>query len=1138
METRPKWHFRSTGSSLPCSILLIMILAVAVAGLAGCAGLISSNSPTGTQSPDPPALQIVTSSLPAGMVGNSYSATLSARGGAPPYAWSTANGALPAGLQLNASTGTISGTPTAVGNSSFMSQVKDAKSASASASLSLSISPAPTPTISGVAPNSGPTSGGTTVTISGTNFRAGAIVQFGSSAAAVQVVNTAQIRTVTPAEASGMVGVTVKNTDGQSITAPNAFNFLGPTLQIVTSSFPVGTVGGSYSATLSAAGGTPPYAWSIVSGALPAGLQLNTSTGTISGTPTTAGSSSFTSQVKDAAGASTTASFSLSISSAPAPTISGVSPNSGPTSGGTTVTISGNNFKAGAIVQFGGVNAGVQSVSATQIQAVTPAEASGTVNVNVQNTDGQKATATNAFTFSVPAGGTRPVTPTASSDPNAPKIFNASSSASPGDIISLQGVHFDPDAQVWLAGLTANSATQLTIVNRIDATWIAAKLPQSASGAMVLWISNSHGASKSVALNGAVPNHLDAMQIIPGGAFRILGRNLLMPGFTPNVTVDGSAATINAGASNENMLVVNAPGSLRSTSAAVIMIDNGNGTDPVQLDRTIAVVQGSGDPFGLGTGWGAGFVFSGRVIKVITGCNGSQDDSGNIQAAINSAASGGGVVQLPSGNCRLTRSLSMKSNVVLRGAGKDVTTIKYDADYPVFAQGCDLIGMEDLTFVNSGLAKQGPLWEQNTRSFVQRVKIDMGTSFQLFFTNNKNLVIAQTDFIQKGSINQQGPYVFMFTSGLIFSNNTTTSIDGSPSFQAVHDALFLGNRFTRDASHQNQTPVIVTHRFVMDFSYRISVIGNTFDVTNGPITNRTRNDGETLLTEGGGGNRTENLGSVSSATSNTVSDPNNTINMSPFGNGTPENLGIAIVDGAGAGQTREIVGYSNHTMQVDAPWEVIPDTTSHYATFVWGLEKSILKGNTLSDNPRGIWLYETAIREVDVLANTMTNDGGIYLRTFQSQTAKQFDPMFNVRIRNNKVTNSNGIWMSYLDVVFVNKDKTNFGISNIGIEIGNNVLTANSPNVTSLLEDYAGQEGFMNLMRIETSGGQLGSTPMILGTIFSGNQCSNCNAAFIIGTGAYGTVLINNRPLPSSPNFLLDWKTIAGLGGSIGTVIQ
>jgi RHS repeat-associated protein len=59
-------------------------------------------------------------------------------------------------------------------------------------------------------------------------------------------------------------------------------------LQIITAALNDGTVGQSYSAMLSATGGTQSYTWSVASGTLPAGLSLNASTGTISGTPTTA----------------------------------------------------------------------------------------------------------------------------------------------------------------------------------------------------------------------------------------------------------------------------------------------------------------------------------------------------------------------------------------------------------------------------------------------------------------------------------------------------------------------------------------------------------------------------------------------------------------------------------------------------------------------------------------------------------------------------------------------------------------------------------------------------------------------------------------------------------------------------------
>jgi hypothetical protein len=88
----------------------------------------------------------------------------------------------------------------------------------------------------------------------------------------------------------------------------------------------------------------------------------------------------------------------------PAPTVSSVSPNTGPTAGGTSVSITGANFLAGALVFFGGVPAsGVVVNSATQIQAVTPATTAGVVDVTVQNPDSQSANLVRGFTYTAPA---------------------------------------------------------------------------------------------------------------------------------------------------------------------------------------------------------------------------------------------------------------------------------------------------------------------------------------------------------------------------------------------------------------------------------------------------------------------------------------------------------------------------------------------------------------------------------------------------------------------------------------------------------------------------------------------------------------------------------------------------------------
>lgn len=81
---------------------------------------------------------------------------------------------------------------------------------------------------------------------------------------------------------------------------------------ITTSSLPAATVGVSYSATLTAIGGSPPYTWYVIEGALPTGLSLSSS-GSITGIPTTTGTFSFRIQATDPPGNSAVIDGGVSI---------------------------------------------------------------------------------------------------------------------------------------------------------------------------------------------------------------------------------------------------------------------------------------------------------------------------------------------------------------------------------------------------------------------------------------------------------------------------------------------------------------------------------------------------------------------------------------------------------------------------------------------------------------------------------------------------------------------------------------------------------------------------------------------------------------------------------------------------------
>jgi hypothetical protein len=271
-----------------------------------------------------PPISITTSTLPSAIATVSYSQQMQATGGAGSYTWSISAGKLPAGLTLASSTGTIGGTPTAGGTSTFIATVRDSEKPSQSHSAAMSLTVAPSPlTIStrtlAAEVNNQPyaqsllASGGTpgyTWNIASGSLPQGLVLNpstgliSGTPAGGQSATFTAQ--------------VSDKGNPAQTATASFIIAVPAPPITTSSSAFPSVIMGGSYSQTLSASGGTAPYTWSLTSGTLPSGISLSPS-GAITGAASVSGSSTFTATVSDSSSPVQYASISKTIVVTPTP---------------------------------------------------------------------------------------------------------------------------------------------------------------------------------------------------------------------------------------------------------------------------------------------------------------------------------------------------------------------------------------------------------------------------------------------------------------------------------------------------------------------------------------------------------------------------------------------------------------------------------------------------------------------------------------------------------------------------------------------------------------------------------------------------------------------------------------------------
>jgi hypothetical protein len=276
---------------------------------------------------------ILTTSLAPGAVGTVYSQTLAGSGGTPPYVWSVSTGSLPAGLSLDPATGIISGTPTAAGVFPITIALTDASLTQATAALNINILGITTTSLpDGVI---GTAYAQTLQAVGGTPPLTWAVVS-GTLPAGLTLNPSTGTISGTPT-AAGSSSFTVS----ASYPLPNAAAAVFVTAQmpltiVVAGSLSITTTSltvipnVAFTQTLAASGGTSPLTWAIVTGTLPAGLQLNAATGVISGTTSATTGTPITVTVTDSRQQVARGTIAINFVTAPTVNITGLPQTSGP----------------------------------------------------------------------------------------------------------------------------------------------------------------------------------------------------------------------------------------------------------------------------------------------------------------------------------------------------------------------------------------------------------------------------------------------------------------------------------------------------------------------------------------------------------------------------------------------------------------------------------------------------------------------------------------------------------------------------------------------------------------------------------------------------------------------------------------
>lgn len=341
------------------------------------------------------------------------------------------------------------------------------------------------PQITGISPSGGPITGGTVVTITGSGFTGATHVRFGEgSGRALTVFDDCRLTVITPQNPAGTADVSITVPDGEnsSWSASAVYQYEEVPLPRISGVSPSsGPAYGSTTVTVTGSGfngadsvrfgGERGWSLRVLDDSRLTVISPASSPGTVAVS------------IRNAAGVGySQGSYAMFTYEFPNPGLTGISPSSGSTRGGTVVTITGSGFSGATDVRFGGISGtGLKVTDDSRLTVISPPNPAGTVGISVINPAhaGNSAGSATVFRYEIPV-------------PKLTGISPLSGPADGGTVVTLTGSGFTGTKGVLFG---SRSGTGLNVADDSRITVIA---PAHSPGSVPITITNTVGEGGSL----------------------------------------------------------------------------------------------------------------------------------------------------------------------------------------------------------------------------------------------------------------------------------------------------------------------------------------------------------------------------------------------------------------------------------------------------------------------------------------------------------------------------------------------------------------------------------------------------------------------------------------------------------------